>query len=127
MRMTLSRLLVLALALWLPLQGMAGIVMPLCQADAAAAAHGTRHAGTMAHGTDQAAGDAAPSDNPSQPDAPPTHGFCNGCSVCQECSAAALPTHAAAPGLIPTSEPTAVPAASHPEYFPERLQRPPLA
>lgn len=127
MPLTLSRLLILALALWLPLKGMAGIVMPLCKADAAVATHGIHHAGTMSHGTDQAAGQADSDENPSQPGAPLPHGLCYGCSVCQECSSAALPAHAAAPGLIPASDPTLAPSASPSEHFPERLQRPPLA
>lgn len=131
-------LLVLVLAALLPLRAVAGVVIGYCvgghqeQPVAAQLAHGAHathgdHAGHGAHaGHDQHAASATQG-NDGQPAKPATPT----CSICAEhCSSAAF-----APGSAPQA--VAVPAAAEaspsddvraaPAFFPDQLDRPPLA
>lgn len=132
MSRALKTLLVLVLAALLPLRAVAGVAIGFCANGhqepqvAAHAAHGD-HAAHGAHaGHDHHAAGAHPAE-----DAQPAKPVTPTCSICAEhCSSAAF-----APGSAP--QPVAVIAAAQaslgddgratPPFFPDQLDRPPLA
>ena len=121
---SLKRIVFILLALWVPLQGVAGVlVAPGCGDGhpAAAGDHGWHAVHAAHHGQ---------SHSPSSPGADSgddsTYG-CGGCSFCQDCFAPALPV-AQLISPVPSGhdDPTATVSAPAP-LFPDLPDRPPLA
>ena len=107
----MRRLVLILVMLWLPLQGMAAVVMPFCkQAHPAAAGHADHHA----HQAQD------------QHRLPASHA-CDDCGVCHLACAPAVPSEAALSLAPPATEHATFEPRGQPRFIPDQPQRPPLA
>ena len=115
-----ARFLLMFAALWLPVQTMAGMVMPLCQ-------HGEDRTAVVAmhHGDN---GSAMPC-HEAEPELDLHAGHqdaCDNCEVCHLASAGFMPSADAAAGLVPVENSYALPAVLAPRsHIAEPPQHPP--
>ena len=117
-----ARFLLMFAALWLPVQTMAGLAMPLCQHGQGEHAVVTMDV-TMDHGDDASAmpcHEAMPDEQAAHQDS------CDNCGVCHLASAGFLPSADVAAGLIPAGRAYALPASVAPRsHIAEPPQHPP--
>jgi ferredoxin len=106
----MRRLVLVLVLLWLPLQGVAAVVMPFCKPAHAVPAEHTEH---HAHH----AGD--------QHHAPTLHA-CDDCGVCHLVCAPGVPSEAALSIAQPATEHTRFEPRGSPRFIPDQPQRPPL-
>lgn len=107
----------------LPLQNLHAVAMPLCNNDKATTAAHAHSAPDGVPGIETAAADHDHGDH--QHAAADINAACDGCSVCQACSAPAVASVAIDVLLDPVETPP-LGFATHPSLFvPEQLQRPP--
>jgi hypothetical protein len=107
----MRRLVLILVVLWLPLQGMAAVVMPFCkQAQPAAAGHAPPH--------EHQAG--------KQHQPPVLHG-CDDCGVCHLACAPGVPSEVALTLELTATGPARFKAQAPPRFVPDQPRRPPLA
>jgi len=111
----LKKCALLLLVLSLPLPSLHALAMPLCNPDAQ---RSDMH--QHSHG-----GDAAEHNHDQQ--APDINLTCDGCSMCQVCSAPAIASSALDFSLDVVAAPPSTPGNSLTLFVPEQPQRPPLA
>jgi len=111
-----ARLLLLVTALWLPVQTMAALSMPLCRhAQEQAASFAAEHAGEAMHCHDEAAVDQVAHD-----------AGCDNCALCHMAGASFMPSAALVAGLAPVGNDYSLPAPSAPpSHIAEPPQHPP--
>jgi hypothetical protein len=126
-------LLVVLIALWLPVQGYGAVAMPFCkhgtQAPAAMAGHDVDHAAHAhsGHGAGTDHRHAGAHHDGSQPATGEHAGLaCNDCGACHLACAPAISALGLVSATIGGNVFEPVPAISPHDFYPERLQRPPL-
>ena len=108
----MRRLVLILVMLWLPLQGMAAVVMPFCkQAHLDPSGHAVGH-------HDQQAED--------QHQSPAPHA-CDDCDICHLACAPGVPCEAALTIALPATEHATSEPWGQPRFIPDQPQRPPLA
>lgn len=114
------------LALWLPLQGFAAGQMTVCEMRHAGEATAVEHHdhGAMQHAHD-ARHDHMAATAELAADLDPHSHFCDGCSLCQHCTAATVPTSHALPVAIPAQDLIMAPLSRIASFIPTLPQRPP--
>jgi ABC-type nickel/cobalt efflux system permease component RcnA len=113
-----ARFLLIFAALWLPVQTMAGLAMPLCQ-------HGEDRTSVVAvhHGDDAS---AMPCHEAMADEQAAHQDGCDNCGVCHLASAGFLPSADVAAGLMPVGHRYALPAVLAPRsHIAEPPQHPP--
>lgn len=130
----MKRIVLLLLAFWLPAQGFAGIAMPFCGTHGNGgppADHGWHAVHLAQHGVphdSQGLDHQSPAADPPASQDGDSRGLpaCDGCSLCQQCSAPALPaaTVTARP-VIADAQPTLAVLPPRPVFL-ASFQRPPL-
>jgi len=116
MSVRFTRFLLLLTALWLPVQTMAALSMPMCRhAQEQAAALAAEQAGAAMHCHETAAPDQAAHD-----------AGCDNCEMCHMAGAGFMPSAALVAGLAPVANDYSLPAASAPpSHIAEPPQHPP--
>lgn len=115
-----ARFLLLFAALWLPVQTMAGMAMPVC-------GHGQAHEIAAAAAHDTAAADAMPCHHEAMaPDHAAAGNGCDHCQTCQLASSGFMPSTALTAGVIPAAYGYVLPAIMPPRsHIAEPPQHPP--
>jgi hypothetical protein len=131
----MKRIVLLLLAFWLPAQGFASIAMPFCGTHGSDGSHVKRgwHAVHLAHHgvphDSQGLDHQNPAADPWASQDGNSQGLpsCDGCSMCQQCSAPTLPaaTVSARP-VIADTQPTLAVLPPRPVFL-ASFQRPPLS
>jgi hypothetical protein len=113
-----ARFLLMFAALWLPVQTMAGLAMPLCQHGQDQAAAGAMHYGDEASA--MPCHEAGPDDQAAHQDG------CDNCEVCHLAGAGFMPSADTAAGLMPAGHRYVLPAVLTPRsHIAEPPQHPP--
>ncbi len=114
-----ARFLLLFAALWLPVQTMAGMAMPLC-------GHVQEHQPVAPADHDMAATDGMPCHETMAQDQAAAESGCDHCQTCQLASAGFMPSAALTAGLIPAEYGYVLPAVVAPaSHIAEPPQHPP--
>ncbi len=115
-----ARFLLIFAALWLPVQTMAGMVMPVC-------GHGQEHEIAAAAAHNMAAADAMPCHHEAMAaDQAPAENGCDHCQTCQLASSGFMPSTALTAGVIPAEYGYVLPAIMAPRsHIAEPPQHPP--
>ena len=114
-----ARFLLIFAALWLPVQTMAGLAMPLC-------GHGQEHQMATSAAHDMAGADVIPCHEAIAQDQVTAESGCDHCQTCQLASAGFMPSAALTAGLIPAKYGYVLPAVVAPSsHVTEPPQHPP--